>query len=158
MNVLRQKIIILMTLLIGACLVAGGCSSQKLAKPMPGTPKEVANLVETEAGKVEGVSQATALVADKTIYVGLEMKEKMNEQQAKSIEQSVLDRMTYLEPNYNIGVSSDLGIVGKIKAVAMGFAQGNPLSKYSNEITQIDQGVKLKNQAIEPGTGRQTVH
>ena len=158
MNVSRQKLFILITLLIGVCLVTGGCGSQKLAKPMPGTPKEVANLVETEAGKVEGVSKATALVADKTIYVGLELKEKQDQQQTTAIEQSVLDRMTYLEPDYNIGVSSDMGIVRKIKDVSMGFAQGNPLSNYNNEIMQIDQGVKLKKEALNPETGRKTVH
>lgn len=158
MNISRQKLFILITLVIGVCLVTGGCSSQKPAKPMPGTPKEVRNLVETEAGKVEGVSQATALVADKTIYIGLDLKDKQDEQQSKAIAQSVLDRMTYLEPSYNIGVSSDATIVGKIKDVAMGFAQGDPLSKFNNEIMQIDQGLKLKKEAIEPGTNSQTVH
>jgi len=153
LNVSRQKLFILITLLIGVCLVTGGCSSQKPAKPMPGTPKEVANLVETEAGKVEGVNKATALVADKTIYVGLELKDKNNGQQSTAIEQSVLDRVAYLEPDYNIGVSSDMEIVGKIKDVSMGFAQGNPLSSFNNEIMQIDQGVKLKKEAIDKETG-----
>ena len=152
MNVSRQKLFILITLLIGVCLVTGGCSSQKPAKPMPGTPKEVANLVETEAGKVDGVNKATALVSDKTIYVGLELEEENNKQQITSIEQSVLDRMAYLEPDYNIGVSSDNEIVRKIKNVAMGFTQGNPLSTYNNEIMQIDQGIKLKKAAINPET------
>jgi len=158
LNVSRQKLFILITLLIGACLVTVSCSSQKPAKPMPGSPNEVANLVETEAGKIEGISKATALVADKTIYVGIEMKDKQNEQQSTIIEQSVLDRTTYLEPEYNIAVSSDIEIVGKIKNVAMGFAQGNPLSAYSNEIMQIDQGVKLKKQAVYPGTGYTSTH
>jgi len=158
LNVLRSKLFILITLVIGVCLVTGGCSSQKPAKPMPGVPGEVRQLVETEAGKVEGVSKATALVADKTIYIGLELKDQQDEQQSKAIEQSVLDRMTYLEPSYNIGVSSDRTIVGKIKDVAMGFAQGDPLSKFNNEIMQIDQGVKLKKEAIDPGTDRQTIH
>ncbi len=158
MNVSRLKLFILITLLIGVCLVTGGCSSQKPAKPMPGTPNEVASLVETEVGKVDGVNKATALVADKTIYVGLELKEKLDEQQSTIIEQSVLDRTTYLEPEYNIGVSSDMEIVGKIKDVAMGFAQGNPLSTYSNDIMQIDQGIKLKKQAVYPGTGPTSTH
>jgi len=153
LNVSRQKLFILITLLIGVCLVTGGCSSQKPAKPMPGTPKEVANLVETEAGKVEGVNKATALVSDKTIYVGLELKGKLDKQQSTAIEQSVLDRTTYLEPDYNIGVSSDMEMVRKIKDVTMGFAQGNPLSNYNNEIMQIDQGVKLKKEALDRETG-----
>ena len=158
MNVSRQKLFILITLLIGVCLVTGGCSSQKPAKPMPGSPNEVANLVETEAGKVEGINQVTALVADKSIYVGLELKENQDKQQTTLIEQSVLDRTAYLEPEYNIGVSSDMDIVGKIKDVAMGFAQGNPLSTYSNDIMQIDQGIKLKKQAVYPGTGPTSTH
>lgn len=158
MNVSRHKLFILITLLMGVCLVTGGCSSQKPAKPLTVTPKEVRNLVETEAGKVEGVNQATALVADKTIYIGLELKDKPDKQQTTAIEQSVLDRMTYLEPSYNIGVSSDTTIAGKIKDVAMGFAQGDPLSKFNNDIMQIDQGVKLKKEAVDPGTNRQTVH
>jgi len=125
---------------------------------MPGSPQEVANLIETEAGKVEGVNKATALVADKTIYVGLELKEQQDKQQTTAIEQSVLDRMAYLEPEYNIGVTSDMAIVSKIKDVAMGFAQGNRLSTYSNEIMQIDQGVKLKKEAIDKETGPRSVH
>ena len=158
MNVSRQKLLILTILLLGVCLLMGGCSSQKPAKPMPGSPNQVANLVETEAGKIEGINQVTALVADKTIYVGLELKNKQDEQQSTIIEQSVLDRTAYLEPEYNIGVSSDMEIVGKIKDVAMGFAQGNPLSSFSNELMQIDQGVKLKKEAIYPGTGPISTH
>ncbi len=158
MNMSRQKLFILITLLIGVCLVTGGCSSQKPAKPMLGSPKEVANLVETEASKVEGVNKATALVSDKTIYIGLELKEKQDEQQSTAIEQSVLDRMTYLEPDYNIGVSSDMDIVGKIKDVAMGFAHGNPLSSFNNEIMQIDQGVELKREALDKEPGPTGIH
>jgi len=125
---------------------------------MPGTPKETANLVETEAGKVEGVNKATALVSDKTIYVGLELKDENNQQQTTAIEQSVLDRTAYLEPDYNIGVSSDKAIVRKIKDVAMSFSQGNPLSNYSNEIMQIDQGTRLKKAAIDPNVRPTGIH
>lgn len=153
MNVSRQKLFILITLLIGVCLATGGCGTQKAAKPIPGTPKEVAKLVETEAVKVEGVKKAAALVSDRTIYVGLELKEKYGKQQITSIEQSVLDRTTYLEPSYNIGVSSDMMIVAKIKNVAMAFAKGTPLSSFKNEIKQIDQGVKLKKEAVDKKVG-----
>jgi len=125
---------------------------------MPGTPKETANLVETEAGKVEGVNKATALVADRTIYVGLELKDNYSEQQSTSIVQSVMDRTAYLEPGFNIGVTSDANTVGKIKDVAMGFSQGNPLSNYSNEIMHIDQGIKLKKAAIDPQVGPTGIH
>ncbi|MDD3364529.1 MAG: YhcN/YlaJ family sporulation lipoprotein [Syntrophomonas sp.] len=149
----RQKLCISITLLIGICLVAGGCSSQKPAKPEAGFPKEVANRVETEAGKVEGVNKATALVSDKNIYIGLELKEKLDKQKSTTIERSVLDRMIYLEPKYAIGVTSDMDLISKIKGVAQGFAQGNPLSSFQNEIMEIDQGISVKSEALDSTTG-----
>ncbi len=134
--------IFLITLLIGACLLMGGCSpAKKPAETMPGTPKEVATLVETEAGKVSGVDQATALVADKNIYIGLDLKANLDKQQSTAIEKSIMDRMVYLEPNYNISVTSDMDTVTMIKAVARGFAQGKPLSDFKNEIEIINTRV-----------------
>ncbi|PKM78019.1 MAG: hypothetical protein CVU90_04710 [Firmicutes bacterium HGW-Firmicutes-15] len=153
MNVSRQKLFILITILIGVCLVAGGCSSQKPAKPMPGTPKEVANGIETEAQKVEGVNKATALVSDKNIYIGLDLKENIDKQKSTAIEKSVLDRMMYLEPNYAMGVTSDMDLVRKIRYVAQNFAQGNPLSSFQNEIMEIDQGISVKREALDSTTG-----
>ncbi|MEA4925662.1 MAG: YhcN/YlaJ family sporulation lipoprotein [Syntrophomonadaceae bacterium] len=158
MNAARRNLLIFMIVLTGVCLVASGCRSQTPAKPEAGTPKEVAGLVENEAVKVDGVSQAKALVADKTIYIGLELTGNQDERQTSAIEQSVLDRMTYLEPNYNIAVTSDMILVGKIKEVAAGFAQGNRLSNYSNEIMQLDQGIKLKKEAVDPNLAPSTAH
>jgi Sporulation lipoprotein YhcN/YlaJ (Spore_YhcN_YlaJ). len=139
-------------------MATSGCSSQKAAKPEPGTPNQVAGLVESEAVKVDGVSQVKALAADKTIYIGLELKENQGEQQTRAIEQSVLDRMAYLEPGYNIAVTSDMTLVGKIKEIAEGFAQGNRLSTYSSQIMQLDQGIKLKKTAVSPGPAPSSVH
>jgi len=158
LNVSRQKLFILITLLLGICLATGGCNAQKAAKPLPGTPKEVANLVETEAVKVEGVKKAAALVSDRTIYVGLELKDNYDKQKITSIEQSVLDRTAYLEPDYNIGVTSDMALVTKIKDAAMRFEQGTPLSGLKSEITQIGQGVKLTKEAVNKETGRPGIH
>jgi len=121
---------------------------------MPGTPKEVATRVETEAAKVEEVNQATALVSDKNIYIGLELKEKLDKQKSTTIERSALDRMIYLEPNYAIGVTSEMDLVNKIKDVAQGFSLGHPLSSFQNEIIEIDQGISVKREAVDstPGT------
>lgn len=153
-----QRRLTLIILLLGLCMAASGCSSQKAAKPWVGTPNQVAGLVETEAVKVDGVSQVKALAADKTIYIGLELKENEGEQQTRAIEQSVLDRMAYLEPDYNIAVTSDMTLVGIIKEVAAGFAQGNRLSNYSNQITQLDQGITLKKAAVNPGPVPSSAH
>jgi len=169
-------LLMLASLLIGFSLIVGGCTgaANKPAQPLPSTPsptvpvpgagdptpdnmslpngtvstypKEVADRVELEAGKISGVESVTALVSDKVIYIGLDLKSNVDKNMAATIEENVTNKIKTMESGYTIMVSSDVETVTKIKQVAQGVEQGQPLSSFLTEIQSIATAIKPKMQ------------
>jgi YhcN/YlaJ family sporulation lipoprotein len=148
-----------LTALLGVSLVFGGCSAaKKPATPAPETtqtpnattpanqnyPKDVADKVANEAKKVKDVQSATAIVAGKNIYLGLDLKPDMAKAGTMEAEKAVLDRVKNMEPNYTVTVTSDIDTVTRIKNVASGIGQGKPISSFDKEIKEINTRMSPK--------------
>jgi YhcN/YlaJ family sporulation lipoprotein len=98
---------------------------------------EVANKASMEAGKVMGVNMATAIVSDKTIYIGLTMNANGDKTKSAAVEKNVMDKVKSMEPGYTVMVTSDMNTVASIKTVAEGVAQGKPMSSFTKEMDMI---------------------
>jgi YhcN/YlaJ family sporulation lipoprotein len=148
----RPRILVLViTLIMGFSLLIGGCAtSQKPAeKPAPGptnpkvtTPapdssQQVARRVVTAAEAEKGVRDATAVVAGKTIYIGLDLNANLDKSTSAQVERNVLNRIKKMQPNYAISIASDIDTVTRLKNISDGIAQGKPLSSFKNELEDI---------------------
>jgi YhcN/YlaJ family sporulation lipoprotein len=163
----KKVLLMLTTVLIGLSLISGGCAgtANKPAQPLPGAPssnipvpgagdptpdnmsipnspestypKEIADRAATEAGKVSGVENATAIVSGQVIYIGLDLKSNPDKNMSAKIEEDVMNKTKNLQPNYTITVSSDADAVNRIKQVAQGVEQGQPLSNFITEMENI---------------------
>jgi YhcN/YlaJ family sporulation lipoprotein len=167
LKISKQILLMFIILLIGGCLVAGGCAktsnkpmpaptapapstptpaptptptptpTPNVTTPTPTYPTDVSNRVAMEAGKVAGVDKATAIVSGKMIYIGLDLKANLDKTKSAAAEKNVMDQVKNIEPGYTVIVTSDVDTVTRIKNVAQGIAQGQPLSSFTNEIANI---------------------
>lgn len=166
----KSVLIMFITLLIGVSLFAGGCGSyakKPAPNPAPSTPMtptdispapmtpnatspaptstmEVANKASMEAGKVMGVNMATAIVSDKTIYIGLTLNANGDKTKSAAVEKNVMDKVKSMEPGYTVMVTSDMNTVASIKTVAEGVAQGKPMSSFTKEMDMIMMKINPK--------------
>lgn len=156
----KKLILMLITFLLGASLILGGCSTTakkpiqdntttrnktNVTTPGANNYKQVANRVANAAEKVNGVRQATAVVSGKMIYIGLDLVANLEKMTAADVEQNVLNKIKKMEPNYTVYVASDPDTVTRIKRISQGIAQGKPLSSFKNELDNI--GSRLKPRA-----------
>ncbi|MDD3365452.1 MAG: YhcN/YlaJ family sporulation lipoprotein [Syntrophomonas sp.] len=162
MKTLRSTLIMFMTLLIGICLVVGGCNSAAKkpiqpipSAPMPASPEpnnpvnpntpssaqpstmEVANRAVIEADKVMQVNKAAAIVQDNIIYIGLDLKANLGKQKIAATEKNVVDRVKKIETGYTVRVTSDMATVAAIKTIAEGIAEGKPMTSFKKEMDMI---------------------
>ncbi|MEN6460515.1 MAG: YhcN/YlaJ family sporulation lipoprotein [Syntrophomonas sp.] len=162
----RKLLLILITVLLGASLVLGGCTTSKkpyqspgnnttnpkVTTPAPTTPKattpttnnskQLVNRVNAAAEKVSGVRKATTVVSGKMIYIGLDLNANLEKNKSAQVERNVADKIKKMEPTYTVGVASDVDTVTRIKKVSQGIAQGKPLTSFKNELENIGTRVK----------------
>ncbi len=169
MKTSKSVLIIFITLLIGISLIAGGCggyakkpvpsvpvpdtpmtptnlspvpTTPNAATPAPTSIAEAADQAKTEAQKVMGVNKAAAVVADKTIYVGITLNADVAKTQAPVVEKNVMDRVTTMVPGYAVRVTSDMNTVASITSVAEGVAEGKPMASFQKEMDMITNSMK----------------
>lgn len=157
MKHLKKPILIMMIGILGLCMLVAGCqTSKKPTTPQPTTPtnqkpysttpdtkmttantKQIAMKAENEAKRVSGVRNATAVIAGKTMYIGLDLDANLEKTKSAMVEKEVLNKVKKMQPSYTVMVSSDIDTVTRIKKVAQGIASGKPLTSFSNEIKDI---------------------
>lgn len=98
---------------------------------------EVANRAAMEAGKVVEVNEAAAIVQDKVIYIGLDLKANLTKLKITATEKNVMDRVKEIEPGYIVRVTSDTNTVAAIKTIAQGIAQGKSMTGFKKEMNMV---------------------
>lgn len=110
-------------------------------QPMPtdaGELNNIANKISNAAMKVQGVNNATTVIAGTTAYVGIDQKAGTEESETERIKREVSEAAKNAEPRLtNVYVSSDADTVTRIRKVAEGLATGQPLSAFDREIAEI---------------------
>ena len=158
MRKVKKTFIMPLSFILGVLLIFGGCSAAK--KPgaptpqAPPTPRanavdqansvKVAEKVAAEARRVEGVRTATAAALNQNIYLGLELNPTTAKEKTAEIENTVLQRVKKIEPNFDIKVTSNADIVARIKKVAKSIRNGEPLGSYRSELKDIDERMKQR--------------
>lgn len=151
---------IISILLLGICLVIGGCQTSKKPttpskKPLVTTPaqktrtttpsttaypKTTAKRVTAEAMKVAGVRSAYTVISNRNIYIGLEMKGTGTS--SAQVEKMVVSKVKKMEPGYSVSATSDKKTVASIKRIALGTAAGKPLTTFKTDLTGIEKRLK----------------
>lgn len=151
----KKVVLLLVVLLVSICLLAGGCTSSKKPLTSPENTRRpnattttndqaLAKKSAAEASKVQGVNKATAVVANRTIYIGLDLKSNAGKAQVANIQRMVASRVQPLQPNYKVMVTADMDTVTRIKGVSQGVSQGKPISSFTNEIKNINSRMTPK--------------
>lgn len=101
------------------------------------SPQELVNQAVTDAEKIHGVNRAYAFVADKIIYIGLDISESNNHSQSTVMEKEARNRIEGMRSGYTVRVTSDGNTVKLIKTVNQGLAQGQAFSDFNNEVHRV---------------------
>lgn len=157
---LSRFILLTFTILLLAIVVTAGCGTpaRKPTQPMlpttpspqnavpapiakppvnPISPMEVTNQAVTAANRVRGVKNASAFIADRIVYIGLELQENTTNQESAEIEKTVSNQINSMNSGYPVRVTADLNTVVLIKTVAQGIAQGQPMSDFNSEVHRV---------------------
>jgi len=108
---------------------------------MPTSPEEVdriASELTSVAGRVPGVNGATVVVAGTTAYVGLDQKPGLENEETERIKRDVSNAVKAAEPRLTaVYVSSDPDTVSRLRQIANGIANGQPVSVFDKELAEI---------------------
>lgn len=145
------------TLLIGFIMAFGGCSAAKKPNapgpndqtqtpqaPRPTETMQMADDIAREASKVAGVNGASAVVAGKNVYIGLDIGATNEKVQTEVIEKNVLNRVKNMEQDKRFYVTSDADTVTRIRRVSEGIAAKKPVSTLNSEIQEIQRRITPK--------------
>lgn len=112
---------------------------------MPTTPAEVNKLADKlakEAAKVKGVKKATVVISGTNAYVGIDMAPNIEASKSNTVKKEVAGRVKKADKRLtDVYVTSDVGVVTRIKKVAQGIAAGKPISSFANEIAEIGRRI-----------------
>jgi len=100
-----------------------------------GDAERMANI----AGKVKGVDDATVVIAGGTAYVGLNLEDRVNSQNAQNVETKVYNAIKKAAASrYNISITSDADMFGRLRDVGDGIRGGSPLNQFDNDLRDFD--------------------
>lgn len=115
--------------------------SELSREPMPTDSKEVdrmATELANAAGRVSGVNGATVVIAGTTAFVGVDQKAGLEEKETERIKREVSNEVKAAEPRLTaVHVSSDPDTVTRLRQIAKGIADGEPVSAFDQELAEI---------------------
>ncbi|HWI55321.1 MAG TPA: YhcN/YlaJ family sporulation lipoprotein [Desulfobacteria bacterium] len=91
-----------------------------------------------EANKVKGVRKAAVVISGSMAYVGIDLQPNFKGKTTESVKEAVADRVENADKKITRAyVTSDVGLVTRIRRVADGIANGRPISSFADEIREI---------------------
>ncbi len=90
------------------------------------------------ADRVKGVDGATVVIAGGNAYVALDIKDKVNSAQANRVEREVYRQLTKTANRYNVYITSDDDMFGRLRDVGDGIRNGTPVNDYRNDLRDFD--------------------
>lgn len=98
-----------------------------------------ANRMASIASRVDGVDDATVIIAGGNAYVGLDLADQVQANQAENVERKVYRSLTRMATRYDINITSDEDLFGRLRDVGDGIRGGNPLNQYQNDFDDFDE-------------------
>lgn len=115
---------------------------------MPTTPAGLNSLAKKlagEAAKAKGVKTATVALSGTTAYVGLDLNANITGAKTDAVKKDAADRVKKADKRLtNVYVTSDVGIVTRIKNVATGIGKGKPISSFAAQLAEIGRRINPK--------------
>lgn len=95
-----------------------------------------------EATKVKGVRKAVIVISENTAYVGIDLKPKITGKETEAVKEAVADRVENADKRITrTYVTSDVGLVTRIRRIADDIAEGKPVTGFASELTEIGQRI-----------------
>lgn len=95
-----------------------------------------------EATKVKGVRKAAIVISGSMAYVGIDLQPNLKGQSTEAVKEAVADRVENADKKITRAyVTSDVGLVTRIRRVADGIADGRPISSFADEIREIGERI-----------------
>lgn len=95
-----------------------------------------------EATKVKGVKKAAIVISGNIAYVGIDLQPNIKRQDTEAAKEAVADRVENTDKRITRAyVTSDVGLVTRIRRVADGIADGKPISSFADEIREIGERI-----------------
>ncbi|OPZ73672.1 MAG: Lipoprotein YhcN precursor [Firmicutes bacterium ADurb.Bin456] len=115
--------------------------SETSREPMPTDSKEVDKIAKElarAADQVPGVNGATVVLAGTTAFVGVDQKAGLEEKETERVKRDVSNKVKEAEPRLTaVHVSSDPDTVTRLREIAKGVANGEPVSAFDQELAEI---------------------
>lgn len=128
--------------------VAPRATTPSPSAAMPTTSADMHKLatkLAADAQKVPGAKKATVAITGTTAYVGIDLAAGKEGKNTDKVKTEVANKVKKADKRLtNVYVSSDVGVVTRIKRVSSGIAQGKPLSSFTSELTEIGRRITPK--------------
>lgn len=96
-----------------------------------------AERLASQAAKINGVDDATVVIVGRTAYVALDLKDRVDSRQATRVERSVRRSLEQASKRYNISITSDADLYGRLRDIGDGIRNGTPAEYYRNDFDRI---------------------
>ena len=96
-------------------------------------PNRQAEKLANQAARVNGVDDATVVISGKMAYVALDLKDEVATNQSSRIEREVYQKLKNTANGYNISITSDADLFGRLRDIGDGLRNGNRLDQYNND-------------------------
>ncbi len=104
---------------------------------------EEAKKMADTAGKVNGVDDATVVIAGGNVYVALDLDDKIQSNQASNVERDVYNKLNKLaRNNYRVMITSDADLFGRLRDIGDGINAGTPTDIYDNDFRMFDKNFR----------------
>ncbi len=90
------------------------------------------------AARVRGVDNATVVVAGGNAYVGLNLDNSVQRNEAETVEQKVYNALKSYTNRYTISVTSDADLFGRLRDIGDGIRGGTPYDRYQTDFRDFD--------------------
>lgn len=97
------------------------------------------------AEQINGVDEVWVAVVDNTAYVGIELGEGIDEERAERIERTVVEQIVSRVDKVDQALAStDPAVVGRMKEISEGLAEGRPAAAYREELEDLSGRMRAR--------------
>ena len=104
-----------------------------------GTVNQEADRLADMAARVSGVDDATVVIAGGNAYVGIDLNDRVQSgTQSQTVERSVYNTVKKAATRYNVYITSDADLLGRLRNMGDGMRNGSPVDRFSNDMRDFD--------------------
>ncbi|MFV9510389.1 YhcN/YlaJ family sporulation lipoprotein [Tepidibacillus sp. LV47] len=87
------------------------------------------------AARINGVDDATVVIAGGNVYVGIDLNDRIQSgTQSETVERNVYNAVKKAAPRYNVYVTSDADLLGRLRNIGDGIRNGTPIDRFQTDM------------------------